>query len=108
MQLDDNVISLIRMLHTGCRSTVSICGRRFMDIEINAGIKRGCPLSGTIFALLMDPVVRMLHATAPNLRGELAISAYADDIAAVMSDFLADILSVLHVFVLLTKRLRSN
>ena len=54
-------------------------------------------MSGTIFVLLMDPIVRCMHAAAPSLRGELAIGACADDLALVMSRYIDDLPEMLRI-----------
>ena len=42
------------------------------------GIKQGCPLSGSIFALAFDPILRLLESRLP--RGLAAPGAFADDV----------------------------
>ena len=49
-----------------------------------SGIRQGCPASGTLFALAIDPCLRFLMSFIGPERGIL--NAYADDIAAVLRD----------------------
>jgi hypothetical protein len=46
------------------------------DIKIESGIKKGCPISGILFNIAIDPIIR-------NIQGddnEQKILAYADDL----------------------------
>ncbi|GLV46537.1 hypothetical protein CBL_20862 [Carabus blaptoides fortunei] len=51
---------------------------RTPPIRIQAGIKQGCPLSGLIFNLAIDPLLHELQGPDPSLTNVLA---YADDVA---------------------------
>ena len=51
------------------------------------GVLQGCPLSGLLFALAMDPCIRLFGRKVPEPRGFLRVCA--DDIAAVT--FMADL-----------------
>jgi hypothetical protein len=51
---------------------------------MEAGIKQGCPASGPIFALALDPFLRMILTRNPRPLGTLG--AFADDIAVVASE----------------------
>ena len=69
-------------------------------MEIKSGIRQGCPLSGTIFALLIDPILRMLHHSMGEGPGRTTIGDYADDLACVVSDYTRDVPKMLRVFAL--------
>ena len=103
MNIDKQAIHLIKAMYSGCLSHICIARSRYGTIDIKSRIRQGCPLSGTLFAILLDPVIRMMHATAPELHGELSIGAYADDIAHVMSDHIRDLPRMLEVFKLARK-----
>ena len=100
MNLDRRMINLLTAFDSGCRCQIMVSRSRYGFIDIDSGIKQRCPLSGTIFALLMDPILRMMHATIPSLQGRLAIGAYADDIAFAMSHFPCDLPKMLEIFAL--------
>ena len=48
--------------------------------QIISGIKQGCPLSGSIFVLTVDPFLRLLERTLPDSTN----GALADDIATII------------------------
>eukprot|EP00973_Karenia_brevis_P030883 4259106-Karenia_brevis.AAC.1 len=59
------------------------------------GTKQGCPMSGTIFAIILDPIIAALQsAVGPRdiLRG------YADDLAAVLFDGLSSLRGIAKVY----------
>lgn len=69
----------VRMAYSGLSTTVSFgtsCTRSF---RLRAGVRQGCPASGSIFAMLLDPWVRLLsrRLSAPDH----VIAVYADDVA---------------------------
>ncbi|XP_049527461.1 uncharacterized protein LOC125947135 [Dermacentor silvarum] len=51
-------------------------------IEISAGIRQGCPLSGLLFNLVLDPVVRALQGGDKQHN----VLAYADDLTPLADD----------------------
>lgn len=65
-------------------NTTSIIGETGMTepIPISAGIRQGCPLSGLLFNLVVDPVIRAVQ------RGDRQhnILAYADDLTPLADD----------------------
>jgi hypothetical protein len=76
-----------------------LLGARWAQFPILSGIRQGCPASGSLFALAIDPCIRFLmHRLGPD-RGVL--TAYADDIAAAVKElfvavrFLADAFAVI-------------
>ena len=66
--------------------------RRFFSwFEVNSGVRQGCPMSGFIFALIMDWVVRRTNNRKRGLRWKrtsvLGDLDYADDVALISSRF---------------------
>eukprot|EP00959_Pyramimonas_sp_CCMP1952_P460534 9480036-Pyramimonas_sp.AAC.1 len=60
------IIRALRFLYAGIRATIVLGGQRFPGFEIESGIKLGCPASGSIFALSLDPIVRALVCALPE------------------------------------------
>mgnify|MGYP002176574441 FL=1 len=57
-----------------------------------SGIRQGCPASGSLFALAIDPCIRFLMTFIGPKRG--MVNAYADDIAAVLRDLFATLKTI--------------
>jgi hypothetical protein len=69
----------LRELYNNCQSLILFGGSAAEHIKIAAGIKQGCPASGSLFVLAMDPFVRYLCLRLP--RPLYSVVAFADDIA---------------------------
>jgi hypothetical protein len=72
----------LRKLYSKCTANILIGGCSDVCISIEAGIKQGCPASGSIFALVLDPFVRYLAFRLPRPLNSLGV--FADDIVATM------------------------
>lgn len=58
-------------------STRILTGQDVTDnIDINAGVKQGCPISGLLFNIAIDPIIRHIQGQ----QAEHKILAYADDL----------------------------
>ncbi|XP_064462357.1 uncharacterized protein LOC135372827 [Ornithodoros turicata] len=67
---------IVKDLYTNNEASV-ICSEGTTPlIPVNAGIRQGCPLSGLLFNLVIDPLVRQVQGQGSEHR----ILAYADDI----------------------------
>ena len=53
--------------------------------EVLSGILQGCPLSGTLFILAINPLLEMLNSALPS-ETEATIVACADDIGIALQD----------------------
>ena len=93
MNLPEVFADLIFRLYLECRLQISIGQRRLDTIFIDSGIKQGCPLSGFVFALVVDPLLRLLMH-GPQV-GKNVASAYADDVAVVPQKTLRNLPSAL-------------
>ena len=58
-------------------------GNDFPGFNLRSGVKQGCPLSPLLFAVCVDILLRRLS----HELGEDEVKAFADDIAAVLTDF---------------------
>lgn len=67
-------------------------------VRVTAGIRQGCPASGMVFALAIDPALRMLSTCSPSHRD--ALVAFADDIAMLLMLFLAGLRWLIEVMAL--------
>jgi exonuclease III len=81
MQFPTFLIDVIKLLYEDCMVELLYGAASHRPFRALAGIKQGCPLSGTLFALALDPFIRLLCLTIPKQLG--MITAFADDIAIV-------------------------
>jgi hypothetical protein len=82
MRLPAEIIAMLEALYHGCRMNIVIGGVTDVTISVEAGIKQGCPASGSLFALALDPFVRLLCLRIPPPLGTFV--AFADDLAAAL------------------------
>jgi hypothetical protein len=90
------LLQAIHALYQKCRAYILFGGDAEQFIDMQAGIKQGCPASGSIFALALDPFLRKLLTAIPRQLGTLA--AFADDIAAVVPEILAFLTTIAPMF----------
>lgn len=79
-------IALLRdigALYAGFATTVSFCEQPIATFPVTNGIKQGCPLSGTMFAIAPDPLARRCLTQVALDSARLKI--FADDIASASS-----------------------
>ena len=72
-----------------------------LAVAICRGIKQGCPLSGTLWALLVDLAVRFLCCSIQYKSSCLA--AYADDLGFVLNDLWKGTQKLMEAFILIEK-----
>lgn len=58
MQVPEELIQVVRMLYKDLVTHILCKGRVVGEFPMTSGIKQGCPLSGTLFALSLDPLIR--------------------------------------------------
>lgn len=59
MRLPTGLLHLIEELYRDLDTGVLLNGAEVCRIKLASGIKQGCPLSGTLFALCLDPLIRL-------------------------------------------------
>ncbi len=69
MGIPKAIISAIRALYRGGVAIVVLLGARWGGFPIHSGIRQGCPASGTLFALAIDPCIRYLMDQLGPSRG---------------------------------------
>jgi hypothetical protein len=78
-------ISWIKLLYMDVSSILKIGGGLSQPISIQKGIRQGCPLSGQLYALAVEPLLCLLRKELSGLRigddlHSVKLTAYADDI----------------------------
>jgi len=75
---EDFLLSVLD-IYTGVTSSVSMTGGLTNDIPVRSGIKQGCPLSGLIFIMAIDPAIALLQGESVNHR----VLSFADDLCLI-------------------------
>ncbi|XP_060879164.1 uncharacterized protein LOC132951368 [Metopolophium dirhodum] len=75
----EDLLLAVRDIYSGATSSVSVAGGMTGDIPVRSGIKQGCPLSGLLFIMAIDPVVARLQGASADHR----VLAFADDLCLI-------------------------
>ena len=67
----------------------------FPSFTFTSGVRQGCPLSGIIFALILDILLRKV---ARALCSDSVVKGYADDTALVLQDYEKELPTLCHIF----------
>ena len=70
----------MKALYTGNGCDIAAGGETHTGFSIGSGIRQGCPLSPLLFAVVLDPFLRLLKRRVPD--GTQA--AYADDLSMIV------------------------
>ena len=74
-------MNVIRSIYFDCRTYILVSGEKSFLCTVLSGVLQGCPLSGSLFALAIDPFLCLIDTVLEN--GRLGIvRACADDIGA--------------------------
>jgi hypothetical protein len=80
---------MIASMYANNRCDIIVRGSTYPGFRIFCGVRQGCPLSGTLFALCFHPII--LHMADMMYRHSMHISfhifAYADDLACILFEF---------------------
>jgi hypothetical protein len=80
---------MIESMYQDTQCSMIIRGSVYVGFQILCGVRQGCPLSGSLFALAFHPIIihmsNTLHRQAMHIGHD--IFAYADDLALVLYDF---------------------
>jgi len=84
-------ISWIKLLYMDVSSILKIGGGLSQPISIQKGIRQGCPLSGQLYALAVEPLLCLLRKELSGLRigddlHSVKLTAYADDITVIVKE----------------------
>lgn len=98
MGLPDEMLQVIKLLYHELYAEILYKGQVVGGFPILSGIKKGCPLSGALFALTLDPLIRR-YLSELALRSS-CICAFADNIGLALLNVYAQLPPVLRIFAL--------
>ncbi len=87
----DGFISWVNLLYNEAECMVKIDGGLNVPIKVKRGIRQGCPLSGQLYSLVIEPLLCKLreqltglHIEGSNNLNDVKLSAYADDVTVII------------------------
>ena len=89
--LGQGFISWVRLLYSGASVVLRVGGGLSRPVPVGRGIRQGCPLSGMLYALALEPLLHRLRARLPGFAfaedapRSPAVSAYADDLTVLIT-----------------------
>ncbi len=89
----DGFMSLLNLLYKDTFCLLKVGGGLSCPVQVQRGIRQGCPISGLLYSLAIEPLLSRLRSRLSGLmfpglsqRPSLVISAYADDISVFIRD----------------------
>ncbi|CAM2105431.1 unnamed protein product [Caretta caretta] len=84
-------VSFLRVLYASAECLVRLNWTLTEPVSFGRGVRQGCPLSGQLYALAIEPFLCLLHRRMTGLvlrelELRLVLSAYADDVLLVVQD----------------------
>ena len=88
MGFGNRILDYIKLLYSGSESLVKICGSLTAPFSFEKGIRQGCPLSGLLYSIAIEPFLNRLKSEVgddgfwvPGASAPCSVSAYADDVS---------------------------
>ena len=81
--VDADYIRAIKLFYKHNKHIMKLKGLEFEGPLVESGVRQGCPLSGLLFAIAVDVLLRKLQK---HLHNDEELGAFADDIAVVVSN----------------------
>ena len=83
------LVCAVNALYIDSSAQLAAGGLRGVTIGITSGIKQGCPMSGSLWCIVLDPVIRALVELVKEVG---SLSAFADDIGVSVGDIISALL----------------
>lgn len=87
----DGFISKIQLLYKGATCMIKVAGGLSVPVKVQRGIRQGCPLSGQLYSLVIEPLLCKLREKLTGLeiktldfKSTVKLSAYADDVTVLI------------------------
>ncbi|GIY27770.1 retrovirus-related Pol polyprotein from type-2 retrotransposable element R2DM, partial [Caerostris darwini] len=81
LNVGESLVRLIEDIYHGSTTRILTEEGTSSDIPIKSGVKQGCPLSGLLFNIALDPVIRSLQGASIIHK----VLAFADDLCLIAS-----------------------
>lgn len=88
----ESFLNWIQLLYAGASCMVKVGGGLSKPISVQRGIRQGCPLSGLLYSIAIEPLLFNLRKilcgfSIPNViqNTNVSITAYADDVTVLVS-----------------------
>ena len=88
MGFGDRFLDYIKILYSGSESLVKFGGSLTASFSVEKGIRQGCPLSGLLYSIAIEPFINRLRGEVGDdgfqMHGtdtSCSVSAYADDVS---------------------------
>ena len=85
MNCPEWLVRAAKALYIDSTAQLAAGGLRGVTISITSGIKQGCPMSGSLWCLVFDPIIRAL---VEIVREVGSLSAFAGDIGVSVGDII--------------------
>ncbi len=84
-------IDMIKTMYCEIESVIKINGSLCTPFKVQRGVRQGCPMSGILYVLAIEPLLFRLRnmlkgLTLPQCNTTLYLSAYADDVIVFIND----------------------
>lgn len=89
MDFPEALINLLKTLYKKATSKVLINGYVSESFSVMSSVRQGCPLSMLLFAISIEPLIRLIHFSIQGIKLEqinIKISAYADDVVVYLGN----------------------
>ena len=67
MGFGDFFISCIKLLYNDAEGLIKVCGSLTAPFPIEKGIRQGCPLSGLLYSIAIEPFLHLLRQRTRQL-----------------------------------------
>ncbi len=87
----EKFISRIKLLYTEVTCMIKMGGGLSIPINVKRGIRQGCPLSGQVYSIVIEPLLcklrrELMGLQVNTLNCSIKLSAYADDVTVIIRD----------------------